>query len=175
MRYCTRCATPLEEQDHDGHSWPTCPQCGFVYYRDPKVAVAVITGKDGKVLLGRRNHDPKNGLWTFPSGYANAGEALEDAAYRETKEETGVEVQLERLLAVYSETGNPVVLVVFTGSIVGGSLPRPPRARRPPKSASSTRPRCRSSLLTTMPRSSRRGWLAALSLYQNTALSETTR
>ena len=121
MRFCPRCATPLEERDHQGHSWPTCPQCGFIYYRDPKVAVAVVTGRDGKVLLGRRNHEPKNGLWTFPSGYVNAGEALEDAAYRETLEETGMEVRLERILTVSSENGNPVVLVVFTGHIVGGA------------------------------------------------------
>ena len=149
MRYCTRCATPLEEQDHDGHSWPTCPQCGFVYYRDPKVAVAVITGKEGKVLLGRRNHDPKNGLWTFPSGYVNEGEALEDAAYRETKEETGIEVQLERLLAVYSETGNPVVLVVFTRLCRGRRADRGAGDHRgrllPPVRAPGARfrPRCR--------------------------------
>lgn len=121
MRFCPRCATPLEERQHAGHPWPTCPKCGFIYYRDPKVAVAVVTGLDGKVLLGRRNHEPRTGLWTFPSGYVNSGEALEDAALRETLEETGMEVRLERLLAVYSETGNPVVLVVYTGSIVGGT------------------------------------------------------
>ena len=171
MRYCTRCATPLEEQDHDGHSWPTCPRCGFVYYRDPKVAVAVITGKEGKVLLGRRNHDPKNGLWTFPSGYANAGEALEDAAYRETKEETGIEVRLERLLAVYSETGNPVVLVVFTGAIVGGA----PTAGPETTEVGFFHPSALPELAFDHDAEIIQAWLAGSVIPINSALSETTR
>ncbi len=122
MKFCPRCATALEEADHQGATRPTCPSCGYVSYNDPKVAVAVITGRDGKVLLACRNHEPKMGLWTFPSGYVDAGEVVEDAAIRETEEETGVHVQLERLLAVQSEPGNRVVLVVYTGSIIGGEM-----------------------------------------------------
>jgi ADP-ribose pyrophosphatase YjhB (NUDIX family) len=109
---------------HAGALRLLCPGCGFVHYNDPKVAVAVITGQDGRVLLARRAHDPGMGLWTFPSGFVDRGEALETAAKRETLEETGVQVSIDRLLAVRSGDGHPVVLVAFAGSIVGG-IPAP--------------------------------------------------
>lgn len=128
MNYCPRCATPLEQREQGGALRPTCPACGFVHYRDPKVAVAVLTGVDGRVLLARRNHDPGMGLWTFPSGYVDAGEPVEDAARREALEETGAQVRLDRLLAVRSEAGNPVILIVFAGSIEGGVLAPGPEA-----------------------------------------------
>ena len=122
MKFCPHCATPLIDKDHQGTQRPTCSACGYVYYRDPKVAVAVIAGKDGKVLLARRNHEPAMGLWTFPSGFVDAGEVVEQAAIRETLEETGAHVILRRLMGVSSEPGNPVVLVVYRGEIVGGAL-----------------------------------------------------
>ncbi|MEK7217260.1 MAG: NUDIX domain-containing protein [Chloroflexota bacterium] len=122
MNYCPRCATPLQEQDHSGTLRPTCGECGFVFYRDPKVAVAVLAGVDGRILLACRNHDPGMGLWTFPSGYVDAGEPVEAAARREALEETGAEIELDRLMGVWSEAGNPVVLIVYTGFIRGGTL-----------------------------------------------------
>ncbi len=128
VNYCPRCAAPLEEKDHNGTSRPTCGQCGFVYYQDPKLAVAVLTGVDGRVLLARRNHDPGMGLWTFPSGYVDAGEPVEAAACREALEETGAEIELQRLMGVRSEAGNPVVLIVYAGAIRGGTLAPGPEA-----------------------------------------------
>lgn len=118
--FCPQCATRLVERHHAGAARPTCPACGFIHYLDPKVAVAVLTGRDGQVLLARRNHEPGMGLWTFPSGFVDRGEALEAAAARETREETGVEVSIDRLLAVRSGEGHPVVLVAFAGTIVAG-------------------------------------------------------
>ena len=128
MNYCPRCATPLEERDHDGKARLSCPACDFVHYQDPKVAVAVLAGMGGEVLLARRNHEPGMGLWTFPSGFVDAGEVVEAAAMRETLEETGVAVRLDRLMAVRSHQGNPVVLIVFAGTITGGELAPGPEA-----------------------------------------------
>lgn len=128
MKYCPHCATPLEEREHNGTLRPTCPKCDFIYYRDPKVAVAVLAGVDGKVLLARRNHEPGMGLWTFPSGFVDVGEVVEEAAIRETQEETGVCVRLDQLMAVRSHPGNPVVLIVFAGTITGGEPAPGPEA-----------------------------------------------
>lgn len=124
MRFCPRCAAALIEADVAGKMLPKCPSCEFVAYRDPKVAVGVVTGAEGRVLLGRRNHEPGMGLWTFPSGFVDAGEVVEEAAVREVKEETDVDVRVEELLGVYSEAGNPVVFIVYAGAIIGGS-PKP--------------------------------------------------
>lgn len=86
-------------------------------YRDPKVAVAVIVADDRGILLQKRAMEPRLGLWTFPSGYVDRGEQVERAAEREVLEEIGLEVRLTHLLGVYSEPGNPVVLIVYTGDI----------------------------------------------------------
>ncbi len=122
--YCLVCGTPLESRHHEDRDRPTCPACGFIHYLDPKIAVAVILGDEDGVLLGRRRVDPSSGLWSFPAGYVNRGEVLEEAAVREVLEEFGVAIRLSGLVGVYSERGEPVVLVVYAGTVEAGE-PRP--------------------------------------------------
>jgi 8-oxo-dGTP diphosphatase len=122
--YCLVCGTPLEARRHEDRDRPTCPSCGFIHYLDPKIAVAVILGDDHGVLLGRRCVDPSSGRWSFPAGYVNRGEVLEEAAVREVLEEFGVAVRLTGLVGVYSERDEPVVLVVYAGDVEHGE-PRP--------------------------------------------------
>jgi ADP-ribose pyrophosphatase YjhB (NUDIX family) len=122
--YCLVCGTPLEARHHEDRDRPTCPSCGFIHYLDPKVAVAVILGDERGVLLGRRCIDPGSGLWSFPAGYVNRGEVLEEAAVREVLEELGLAVRLTGLVGVYSERGEPVVLVVYAGHVEAGE-PKP--------------------------------------------------
>ena len=99
---------------------PTCPSCGFIRYVDPKVAVAVVLGDEDGILLGRRNINPGKGFWSFPAGYVNRGEVLEEAAVREVQEELQVAARLIGLVGVYSHRDDPVVLVVYAGSIDEG-------------------------------------------------------
>jgi ADP-ribose pyrophosphatase YjhB (NUDIX family) len=99
---------------------PTCPACGFIHYVDPKVAVAVVVGDADGVLLGLRGINPGKGLWSFPSGYVNRGEVLEEAAAREVLEEMQFEVRITRLIGVYSTAGDPVILVAYAGEHVAG-------------------------------------------------------
>ena len=94
---------------------------GEAIYRDPKVAVAVLIARDGKLLLQQRAMEPRRGLWTFPSGYVDRGEQVERAAEREVREELGLSVTLAHLLGVYSEPGNPVVLIVYIGNLADDS------------------------------------------------------
>src|SRR4051812_5356626 len=99
---------------------PTCPACGFIHYLDPKVAVAVILGNEDGVLLGKRIVDPGAGGWSFPAGYVNRGEVLEEAAVREVLEELALQVRLTGLVGVYSARGEAVVLIVYGGKIEAG-------------------------------------------------------
>jgi ADP-ribose pyrophosphatase YjhB (NUDIX family) len=122
--YCLLCGTPLEARRQEDRDRPTCPACGFIHYLDPKVAVAVVLGDATGVLLGRRRIDPGAGLWSFPAGYVNRGEVLEEAAVREVLEELGLLVRLTGLVGVYSESGEPVVLVVYAGEVEAGE-PQP--------------------------------------------------
>ena len=91
-------------------------------FLDPKVAAVVLALVDGKLVLVRREMDPQIGRWAFPSGFVDRGEAVEDAAVREFKEETGLDARLETLIGVYSAAGSPVVLVVYKAAVIGGSL-----------------------------------------------------
>jgi 8-oxo-dGTP diphosphatase len=77
----------------------------------------------GGVLLCRRAIDPGIGKWSFPAGYVDRGEELREALTRELREETGLSAELGRVVGVYSEAGNPVVLVVYAASATGE--PRP--------------------------------------------------
>lgn len=119
-RFCPQCAAELEPGFGPGGQ-PGCSLCGFVRFDNPKVATGVVVEHEGRVLLVRRNHEPMMGRWTFPSGYVDAGEVVEDAARREAFEEAGVEVALDRILGVYSAEGDPVVFIAFAGRVVGGA------------------------------------------------------
>ncbi len=118
--YCLLCGTPMEARYQEDRERPTCPSCGFIHYLDPKVAVAVVLGDESGVILGKRRIDPGSGLWSFPAGYVNRGEVVEDAAVREVFEEIGVSVRLIGLVGVYSERNTPVILVVYAGEIIAG-------------------------------------------------------
>ena len=127
-RFCPRCGAGLRlEGRTDGRRW--CAACEFVHYRDPKLAVVVLVeDAQGRLLYMRRNHEPKMGAWAWPSGYVDAGEDVRDAARREVREETGVEIELGELLGVWSGGGDPVVLLVWRGRPAGGRLKPGPEA-----------------------------------------------
>src|SRR5919202_2533922 len=123
MRYCPECGHELGWRIVGGKSRPACPSCGHVVFEDPKLAVAVLIERDGGLLLGRRSPDAAApGKWSFPAGFVDRGERVEDAAMREVREETGLEARLDALLGLYSATGNPVVLAVYAATATGGSL-----------------------------------------------------
>lgn len=103
-----------------------CPGCGTVTYLDPKLAVAVLIEHQGRVLLGRRGPGTREaGRWSFPAGFVERGEPVEEAARREVREEVGLDVKLGPLLALISSSGETVVLAVyvaagFSGDAVAG-------------------------------------------------------
>ena len=70
------------------------------YPPQPRVAVGVVIVKNSSVLLIRRGNEPSKGLWSVPGGLIELGETVEEAARREVKEETGIDIRIERLLEV---------------------------------------------------------------------------
>ncbi len=103
--YCPYCATRLEMRERFQRVRPTCPACGYVQFRDPKVAVIALVTWQGHVLLIRRGVEPMAGRWALPGGYMDAGEMPESALVRELEEEVGLTVHVERLLAIYPMVG----------------------------------------------------------------------
>ena len=70
----------------------------------------------------RRNINPGKGMWSFFGGYVDRGEKVEDAAIREVKEETSLNVHLEKLIGVYSATESPHVLIAYEASVVDNEI-----------------------------------------------------
>jgi 8-oxo-dGTP diphosphatase len=116
--YCPICAAHLVEKCIDATPRPTCPECGFILFLAPMLVAVVVVRHEGKFLLGRRNIDPGKGMWSFFGGYVDRGEKVEDAALREVKEETNLDVQLEDLIGIYSEQGDQHVLVGYQASVI---------------------------------------------------------
>jgi len=121
-RFCSQCGAALRRRLAFGRRRPTCPACDYVHFDDPKVAVGVLAQRRGRLLLVRRNHEPHLGEWSFPSGFVDAGEQLEAGAVRETKEETGLEVRIERLLGAYSAAGERVIFITYAARVTGGRI-----------------------------------------------------
>jgi 8-oxo-dGTP diphosphatase len=87
------------------------------------VVAAVIRDTDGRVLLTKRPQDRHmGGLWEFPGGKIDGGEAPTDALMRELDEELGIVVEVDRPLtfAVHEEPGIRILLLFYTARIVSG-------------------------------------------------------
>jgi ADP-ribose pyrophosphatase YjhB (NUDIX family) len=123
MIYCQRCGSATEPQSRMGKVRPVCISCGAVTFFDPKLAAAVVIVDESRLLLGQRGESTREpGRWSFPAGFVERGERVEAAAAREAREETGLEIHIERLVGLYSEEDEPVVLAVYAATIVGGAL-----------------------------------------------------
>ncbi|SEQ57402.1 NUDIX domain-containing protein [Solimonas aquatica] len=99
--HCNACGQRVEFRTPDGDHLPrhVCPACGHIQYRNPKVIVGVIPeASDGRILLCRRNIEPRLGLWTFPAGFMEMGETSGQGAAREALEESQADVEVDELL-----------------------------------------------------------------------------
>ena len=95
-----------------------------------RLTVDVVVSDGTKVVLIQRKNEPFQGAWALPGGFVDYGETVEQAALREVKEETGLDVELEGLLGVYSgpdrdPRGHTVSVVFFAkkkkGKLKAGS------------------------------------------------------
>jgi 8-oxo-dGTP diphosphatase len=85
----------------------------------------VIPSEEGVVLI-RRGGEPFEGHWALPGGFVEVGETVHEAAVREAAEETGLAVEISRLVGVYSEPDRDPrghnVSVAFLASVLGGQM-----------------------------------------------------
>lgn len=92
----------------------------------PKLMVDVIIPSEEGIVLVRRGSDPFEDQWALPGGFVEIGETVEEAAIRETAEETGLAVEISRLVGVYSDPDRDPrghnVSVAFVVQVLGGDL-----------------------------------------------------
>ena len=72
-------------------------------YKIPSLTTDIFIHDKRDFILIKRLNDPFKGYWALPGGFVEYGESVEDAAVREAKEETSIDVELERLVNVYSK------------------------------------------------------------------------
>ena len=123
--FCPACGRPVVERvlEEDHRPRLVCPE-GHVTWRNPRLVVGTLPVRDGRVFLARRAIEPGAGLWTYPGGFLELGEAAQEGARRETEEETQLRVEVGRLLGAYSRPHAGVVTLVYEATVVGGeSLP----------------------------------------------------
>jgi ADP-ribose pyrophosphatase YjhB (NUDIX family) len=111
--------------DHS-HDDPGAPRANSLV---PGASAVVVDG-DGRILLHRRSD---NGLWSIPGGAMEIGESIAETVVREVAEETGLEVEPERLVGIYSNPGHVIEYadgevrqefsICFACRPIGGRLP----------------------------------------------------
>lgn len=94
-----------------------CDRCGFVDYVNPKIVVGSVATWEDRVLLCKRAIEPRLGYWTLPAGYMENGETVEEAARREAREEAEADLEIERILAVYSIPRISQVQIMFRAAL----------------------------------------------------------
>ena len=125
--FCPRCGHELElREKDDGRLRPTCPNCKYTHYANPALAVGVVvTDEQNRVCLILRGEEPRKGYWGLPAGFMEGDETAEQGAVRECLEETGLEVELDGLHAVYSyqhaNRHTSGLLILYRGQIIGGT------------------------------------------------------
>ncbi len=100
-----------------------CSTCEFVHWNNPKPVTATVVPLNGGIVLVKRKYEPYVGDWCLPGGFIEASEHPAESAAREVLEETGVEIQISRLLdATAPGRGINVVILFYEGKPIGGSL-----------------------------------------------------
>jgi ADP-ribose pyrophosphatase YjhB (NUDIX family) len=122
--FCPKCGSPLTLDLIDQHERLVCSDCTFIFYQNSKPCVGALILDQGKLLLVKRSQEPFKGYWDIPGGFLEAGEHPEAGVLREIYEETGLHIQLDKLLGffmdIYQTTGDPTLNIFYTATPTGG-------------------------------------------------------
>ncbi len=105
INFCRNCGTAVDHRipdDGDTRVRAVCPSCSTIHYENPLVVVGTVPHLGDKVLLCKRNIEPRWGKWTLPAGFMELNETTEQGAARETDEESGAHYDIEGLFTVMS-------------------------------------------------------------------------
>ena len=103
INHCRQCGSAVENRipdDGDTKLRAVCPTCHTIHYINPLNVVGTIPLWGDKVLLCKRNIEPRKGKWTLPAGFMELGETTAEGAARETVEEAGAQFEMQALFSL---------------------------------------------------------------------------
>lgn len=120
-RFCSQCGKEsiiMKIPDNDTHQRQVCNYCHTIFYENPKIVVGAVTLYQDQFLLCKRAIEPQVGLWTYPAGYLENKESLEEGACREAAEEAGVKIYITRLIGTYSLLAVNQVHIIYAAEML---------------------------------------------------------
>ena len=103
INHCRQCGSAVENRipdDGDTKLRAVCSACHTIHYINPLNVVGTIPLWGDKVLLCKRNIEPRKGKWTLPAGFMELGETTAEGAARETVEEAGAQFEMQALFSL---------------------------------------------------------------------------
>lgn len=103
IRHCRQCGAPVLYRlpdDGDTRQRAICTACHTVHYENPLNVVGTVPVLGDKVLLCKRNIEPRKGKWTLPGGFMELDETTAQGAARETVEEAGAQFEMGALFSL---------------------------------------------------------------------------
>ncbi len=127
MNSCPLCAKTLQIAPIGGKDRLACTgsNCDFVHWDNPKPVTATLIPMDNGIVLVKRKFPPFVGDWCLPGGFMEATESPEESAAREVLEETGLEVEIDKLLSAHSPGRGINVLILFYLAKPANGIPIP--------------------------------------------------
>ncbi len=122
---CPLCASPLTTVEIGGRERAACPACEFVHWDNPKPVTATLVPMESGLVLVKRKFEPFIDWWCLPGGFMEPHEHPEESAIREVMEETGLNVELHRLLGAGSPGRGINVVILFYLAKPASGTPEP--------------------------------------------------
>ncbi len=124
-KFCLYCGGPIGKKKEGDVVRDFCPSCSSYFYDNPLPVVSAIVEESRQILLVKRGRAPFKGYWCLPTGFAESGENIENAALRELHEETGLKGRISRLLDVDSYKSRfygDLLFLTFVVQRTGGKI-----------------------------------------------------
>jgi ADP-ribose pyrophosphatase YjhB (NUDIX family) len=105
IKHCRNCGIAVVYRipdDGDTKERAVCPSCTTIHYENPLNVVGTVPYLGDRILLCKRNIEPRFGKWTLPAGFLELGETTAQGAARETAEEAGAQIEMEGLFTIIS-------------------------------------------------------------------------
>ena len=122
IKHCKNCGAAVAYRvpdDGDTRQRAVCPACHTIHYENPLNVVGTVPHLGDRVLLCKRNIEPRRGKWTLPAGFMELYETTAQGAARETVEEAGAQFEMESLFSILNVARVGQVHLFYTARLLG--------------------------------------------------------